>query len=113
MTSPQKLSELKALGRYLVIEPSMDEVTQVSDGGIVIPDQAQEDPQFGYIRSIGREASILLGLTTSAVGLKVLFSKYSGENIKQDDKKYKVIQVQDVMAILETVEVPVVQPQCS
>jgi chaperonin GroES len=82
--------------RLLVRRMAEEEKTA---GGIIIPDTAKEKPQRGEVVATGKgritEDGKTLPLEVKA-GDKVLFSKYSGTELKLEGKEY-VVQDGDVM----------------
>jgi chaperonin GroES len=80
------------------------EEKEVRKGGIIIPDTAKEKPQEGRVIAVGNGKvsddgkKIPLDVKT---GDKILFGKYSGSEVKLDDKEYLIMREEDVLAILE------------
>jgi chaperonin GroES len=80
------------------------EEQEVRRGGIIIPDTAKEKPQEGKVIAVGTGKvgddgkKIPLDVKT---GNKILFGKYSGSEVKIDDKEYLIMREEDVLAILE------------
>lgn len=74
-----------------------------SKGGIIIPDTAKEKPQEGEVIAVGNgkvlEDGKKLPLDVK-VGDKILFSKYSGTEIKIEGEEYLIMKEEDVQAIL-------------
>jgi len=72
-------------------------------GGIIIPDTAKEKPQEGKVIAVGTgkvtDDGKRLGLDVK-VGDKILFGKYSGSEVKVDDKDYLILREEDILAIL-------------
>lgn len=72
--------------------------------GIVIPDSAQEKPHEGEVIAVGRgkrlEDGQLVALDLKA-GDRILFAKYSGNDIKLDSEEYLVMREDDVLGVLE------------
>jgi chaperonin GroES len=72
-------------------------------GGIIIPDTAKEKPQEGKVIAVGTgkvtDDGKRLGLDVQ-VGDKILFGKYSGSEVKVDDKEYLIMREEDILAIL-------------
>ena len=72
-------------------------------GGIIIPDTAKEKPQEGRVIAVGTgkvtDDGKRLGLDVK-VGDKILFGKYSGSEVKVDDKDYLILREDDILAIL-------------
>jgi chaperonin GroES len=79
------------------------EEQEVKKGGIIIPDTAKEKPQEGKVIAVGTgkvtDEGKRLGLDVK-VGDKILFGKYSGSEVKIDDKEYVIFREEDVLAIL-------------
>jgi chaperonin GroES len=73
-------------------------------GGIIIPDTAKEKPQEAKVVAVGNgkvtEDGKKIPLDVKA-GDRILFGKYSGSEVKIDDKEYLILREEDVLAILE------------
>ena len=73
-------------------------------GGIIIPDTAKEKPQEGKVIAVGNgkvgDDGKRIALDVKA-GDKILFGKYSGSEVKIEDKEYLIMREEDVLAILE------------
>lgn len=71
-------------------------------GGLFIPDTAKEKPQKGKVVAVGKgrvtEDGKVLPLEVKK-GDNVLFSKYSGTEIKLDGEEYLMISEEDVLGI--------------
>ncbi len=92
---------VKPLGDRVLVEPV--EEKEVKKGGIIIPDTAKEKPQEGIVRALGTGKLDEDGKRIPfevKVGDRVLFSKYGGTEIKIDDKEYKLLSSDDLLAIL-------------
>jgi len=80
------------------------EEQEVRRGGIIIPDTAKEKPQEGKVVAVGNgkvtEDGKRIPLDVKA-GDKILFGKYSGNEVKIEDEEYLIIREEDVLAILE------------
>jgi chaperonin GroES len=80
------------------------EEEQKTAGGIIIPDTAKEKPQEGIVKAVGpgklTDDGKRLALDVKD-GDKVLFSKYSGTEIKIDGKEHLVMRESDILAIIE------------
>jgi chaperonin GroES len=88
---------IKPLGdRVLVIAIKEEEVTK---SGIVLPETAKEKKAEGETIALGNgEKLTKLNL---AIGQKVVFGKYAGDDLKVDDKKYKILNHEDLLAVIE------------
>jgi chaperonin GroES len=80
------------------------EETQVTKGGIVIPDVAKEKPIEGRIIAVGpgkmSEQGQRMTLQVKE-GDKVLFGKYSGTEIKMEGEEYLMMREEDLLAVIE------------
>ncbi len=93
---------LKPLGSRLVVEPIEQE--DVTASGIVLPETAKEKPQKGKVLSMGpgdRDEDGKRIPMDVKVGDTVLYAKYSGTEIKIEQKKLLIIKESDVLAIVE------------
>jgi chaperonin GroES len=69
-------------------------------GGIIIPDSAKEKPQEGEVIAVGngrREKGELIPLDVKP-GDRILFGKYSGNDIKIDDEEYLILKEDEILA---------------
>jgi len=73
-------------------------------GGIIIPDTAKEKPQEGKVISVGNgkvtDEGKKLALDVKA-GDRILFGKYSGNEVTIEGEEYVIFREEDVLAILE------------
>jgi chaperonin GroES len=73
-------------------------------GGIIIPDTAKEKPQEGKVIAVGpgkvNDEGKKIALDVKA-GDKVLFGKYSGNEIKIDNVEHLIMREDDILAIIE------------
>jgi chaperonin GroES len=71
--------------------------------GIIIPDSAQEKPQEAEVVAVGHgkrlEDGKLVPLDVK-VGDRILFGKYSGNEIRVDGEEYLIMREDDVLGIL-------------
>jgi len=78
-------------------------------GGIIIPDTAKEKPQEGEVLAVGPgardEAGKLVPLDLK-VGDRILFGKWSGNDIKLDGEELLIMKESDVMGVIEGVAAP-------
>ena len=85
---------VKPIGERLLIKPIKEELK--SAGGIVLPEKAKEKSQKAEVIEIGTSDEISV-----KVGDKVIFAKYSGNEIKMDDEDYVIIDWSDILAKIE------------
>ena len=76
--------KLVPLGDRVVLKQV--EAEETTKSGIVLPGQAQEKPQ---------QAEVV------AVGDKVIYSKYSGTEVKMDGTEYIIVKQNDILAIVK------------
>lgn len=92
---------LQPLGDRVVIkEITREEVTK---GGIVLPDTAQEKPQEGEVIAVGPGKVTDDGERIAMdvhVGDKVIYSKYAPTEIKVDGEEYLIVRESDILARL-------------
>ena len=73
-------------------------------GGIIIPDTAKEKPQEGEIVAVGPgardEAGKLVPLEVKP-GDRILFGKWSGNEVKIDGEELLIMKESDIMGIIE------------
>lgn len=87
--------------RILVRRMAEEEKTA---GGIIIPDTAKEKPQRGEVVATGNGRVTEDGKTLPLevkVGDKVLFSKYSGTELKLEGTEYLMIREEDVLGVIQ------------
>lgn len=94
--------KLRPLGDRVLVKPA--EAKEVKKGGIIIPETAKEKPQEGEIVAAGKgkttEDGKVLPMDVK-VGNKILYGKYSGQEVKIDDVEYLIMSESDILAILE------------
>ena len=93
---------LKPLGDRVLVEPA--EEKEIKKGGIIIPDTAKEKPQEGIIVALGTGKTDDNGKKIPfevKKGDRVLVSKYGGTEIKLDGKEYKILNSDDILAVID------------
>jgi len=79
------------------------EAETVTASGIVLPGQDKEKPQQAEVLAVG-PGGVVDGkevVMQVKVGDKVIYSKYSGTEVKMDDQKYIIVKQNDILAIIE------------
>ena len=92
---------IKPLGDRVLLE--ICEVAEQIKGGIVIPDTAKEKPQEFKVIALGTGKFDDNGKKVPfdvKVGDIVLTSRYGGTEVKVDGKEYKVVNSEDILAIV-------------
>lgn len=72
-------------------------------GGIIIPDSAKEKPQEGRVVAVGmgrHDDGKLIPLDVK-VGDRILFSKYSGSEVKIEGEEHLIVKEDEILGILE------------
>ncbi len=95
-------TKLRPLDDYIVIKPANAE--EVTAGGIVLPDTAQEKPLKGAVIATGPGRMLKNGkrLEPSVKrGDTVMFGKYSGSDVKLDGVEHKIMREAEILAIVE------------
>ena len=87
---------VKPLGDRILVEPV--EEKEVKKGGIIIPDTAKEKPMESMVVAVGTGKRIPFDVKK---GDRVLVAKYGGTEIKLDGKEYKILNSDDVLAVIE------------
>ncbi len=92
---------LKPLGDRLIVKALKSE--DKTKGGIVLPDSAKEKSQQAKVIAVGSGKVIGDKIVPLEVkkGNKILFGKYSGDEVKIGLEEYLIIKESDVLAIIE------------
>ena len=82
-----------------MVQPSSEE--DVTKGGIILPDTAKEKPQRGVVIAVGPgrldDEGKRIPMEVKK-GDKVIYSKYAGSEIKQDDEEVLILRESDILA---------------
>src|ERR1700755_3241803 len=73
-------------------------------GGLYIPDSAKEKPQEGEVVAVGQGKRLGEGKTVALdvkAGDRILFGKYSGNEIKVDGEELLIMREDEVLGVLE------------
>ena len=95
---------------HLKLKPIGDKViaqrigsAEKTKSGIYLPDSAQEKPQEGKVIAVGSGRTLKNGkvipLSVKA-GDRIIFGKYSGSELKVEDKEYVFLNEDDILAII-------------
>ena len=93
--------KLVPLGDRVVLKQLVAEETTKS--GIVLPGQAKEKPQQAEVIAVG-PGGVVDGKEVTMqvkVGDQVIFSKYSGTEVKIEEEEYIIVKQNDILAIVE------------
>ena len=93
--------KLVPLGDRVVLKQV--EAEETTKSGIVLPGQNKEKPQQAEVVAVGpggmvdgKEVTMLV-----SVGDKVIYSKYSGTEVKLDDEELIIVKQSDILAVIE------------
>lgn len=108
MISTENIMNVRPLHDRIIVD-RLDEGEQ-QRGGIIIPDSAKEKPQQGIVIAAGagrtaKKGDARVPLDVKA-GDRVLFGKYSGQEIRLDGKDYFIMKEDDVLAVIEGADTP-------
>ncbi len=95
--------DMKPLGDRVVVKPL--EAESKTKGGIVLPDTAKEKPQEGKVVAVGKGKVLENGTIQTPevkVGDKVLYGKYSGNEITtKEGEELLIMREEDILAIIK------------
>ncbi len=89
-----KKINIEPLGENVLVEPAKHD--QKTASGIVIPDTSEEKPQEGLVVAVGTDKKIRV-----KPGQKVIYSKYSGNEMKFGDREYLLVKNEDILAVVK------------
>lgn len=93
--------KLQPLHDRIIVETAAKE--EMSAGGIILPDSAQEKPQRGTVLAVGpgkRLDSGTLAPIDVTVGDVVLYGKYSGTEVTVGENEYTILRSDEVLAVV-------------
>lgn len=94
--------KVKPLGDKILVE--ILEAEEKTKGGIILPDTAKEEKSEGKVIAVGSGKVLDSGKVQALEvkkGDRVIFGKYSGDEIQIDGKKHKILKEGEVLAIFE------------
>ena len=100
-TAPSSTLKLKPIGDRVILQRLGS--AEKTKSGLYLPDSAQEKPQEGKVIAVGSGRTLKNGKSvplTVKPGDKIIFGKYSGSEIKVDDKEYVFLSEDDILAIV-------------
>ena len=94
--------KIQPLGDRVLVKPIENKETK--RGGLIIPDTAKEKPQEGKVVACGKgkltEDGNVIPMDVKA-GDRILYGKYSGNEIKIDDVEHLIMHQDDILGILK------------
>ena len=86
--------KIRPLGERVLIKQTKQE--EVTKSGIVLPDTvSKEKPIIGEVTAVGKSIKEI------KVGDKVIYEKYAGTEVKDNDETYLLLKKKNVLAIVE------------
>jgi len=93
------VAKLQPLGDRVVVQPTPKE--DITKGGIVLPDTVKEKPQEGKVIAVGpgrlTEDGKRIAMEVK-VGDIVVYAKYGGTELKEDDEELMILRESDILA---------------
>ena len=100
-TATESKLKLKPIGDRVIVQRLGS--AEKTKGGLYLPDAAQEKPQEGKVIAVGSGKVLKNGKVVPLAvkaGDRIIFGKYSGSEIKVDDKEYVFLNEDDILAII-------------
>jgi chaperonin GroES len=100
-TATKTKTNIRPLGDRVLVKAV--ERAEQTKSGLFLPDTAQEKPQEAIVLAVGNGKLLDNGTRTPIdlkPGDKVLYSKYAGTEIKQDDEEYLILRESDILAVI-------------
>jgi chaperonin GroES len=97
----QSQLKLKPIGDKVIVQRLGS--AEKTKTGLYLPDTAQEKPQEGRVVAVGSGRTLKDGKVvplTVKPGDRIIFGKYSGSEIKLEDKEYVFLGEDDILAIV-------------
>lgn len=93
---------IKPLFDNILVKPL--EAEEKTKSGIYLPETAKEKPQTGEVMAVGDGALDENGKKIAMVvkvGMKVMYTKWGGNEIKVNGEEWKLVKQSDILAIVE------------
>ena len=93
--------KLKPIGDRVIVQRLGS--AEKTKSGLYLPDAAQEKPQEGKVIAVGSGKTLKSGKVVPLAvktGDRIIFGKYSGSEIKVDDKEYVFLSEDEILAIV-------------
>ena len=93
------MAKIRPLDDRIIVEPV--DAEEMTSGGIVLPDSAQEKPQRGKVIAVGPGRLMENGERGSlsvSKGDEVIYGKYGGTDIEVDGSEVKILRESDILA---------------
>ena len=93
---------MKPLGDKVIVKRV--EAEEVTAGGIVLPDSAQEKPKRGVVQAVGGGRLLDSGERSTMTVKRndeVLFTSYAGTEVKIDGDEYLIMEESDILGVIQ------------
>jgi chaperonin GroES len=93
---------LRPLGDRVLVRPAKEK--EKSTGGILLPDTARKRPQEGEVLAVGSGKMLDSGKRAPIsvkVGDTVVYSRYSGTEVRVDDEDLVILDEDSILALRE------------
>lgn len=88
---------IKPFEDRVLVQP--EEVTEnKTKSGLIIPDTAKEKPRTGKVVEVGTDEDLAEKIK---VGDKIMFAKFTGDEVEFKGKKYLIVSSGDILAIIK------------
>ena len=98
------IPNVRPVGDRLLVEALDEKENKAKKGGIIIPETAKEKPMESVVVALGTGKTDDNGRKVPfevKKGDRVLASKYGGTEIKLDGKEYRILNGDDILAVIE------------
>ena len=89
--------QIKPFEDRVLVEPEEVEESRTKSG-IIIPDTAKEKPRTGKVIEVGTDEELAKNIK---VGDKIVFAKFTGDEVEFEGKKYLIISRGDILAVIK------------
>jgi len=89
--------QIKPFEDRVLVEPEEIEESRTKSG-IIIPDTAREKPRTGKVIEVGTDEELAENIK---VGDKIVFAKFTGDEVEFEGKKYLIVSRSDILAVIK------------
>jgi len=89
--------QIKPFEDRVLVEPEEIEESRTKSG-IIIPDTAKEKPRTGKVIEVGTDEELAENIK---VGVKIVFAKFTGDEVEFEGKKYLIVSRSDILAVIK------------
>lgn len=89
--------QIKPFEDRVLVETEETEESKTK-GGIIIPDTAKEKPRMGKVIEVGTDEDLAEKIE---VGDRIVFAKFTGDEIEFEGKKYLIVSSSDILAVIK------------